>query len=256
MAVRGANRQRAGARALPARPPRTRAARSLWAIAYRLCCLLFAVGLAGLLWQLLTAAAFRVDRVDVKGNYLLTRDEINQTAGVLGQNLLSLDRQQVARKVLGLGTVKSVEVRLSLPNAVSLLVEEYEPRYIWQVGEVPYLVDERGVVLAQAAAPAPLPGLKELDGKPRRRGERVNLEALQAAARLKNLWPTWLGAYPGMELSKGGLALNGGKWRADLGSGADLEAKVLALAAVFDKRGSDNLPSYIDVSLPERPYFK
>lgn len=264
VAVRGAKRQRPAARAYGGRAgavgvgrgPSLRLGQASRTLAYRLCYALVGIGLAAALWYLLGASTFRIERLDIKGNYLLSREEIAQASGALGVNAFSLDKRRVAAAITGLGVVQKVDVGLALPNALTIRVVEYQPRYVWMVGQQSYLVDERGVVLARVDAPPPLPGLKAVDGTSLRRGDTVNLEALKASARLRALWPSRLGERPALELAKAGLALNGGEWRADLGEAVDLEAKLLALAAVLDRLGPDSRPSYVDLRIPERPYFK
>lgn len=210
-----------------------------------------------LAYQLLSSPAFRVTRVEVTGQNLLTYGEVVQAAGVLGQNVFSLDRRAVAEAVNTLGTLKSVEVSVALPNAVKITLVEHEPRFVWQAGANSFLVDERGVVLAEGGRQANLPAVREVTGAARKRGDRVNLAALQASAQLAAVWPARLGKPPACEYDQTGLTLAGDKWRAELGDGSDLEAKVMALAAVLDYAKAEGKPlSRVDLRLPERPYFK
>lgn len=230
--------------------------RNFWVLAYRLCCALLVVGLAFLLWQLLSVSALRIERLDIKGNYILTREEIAQASGALGMNAFSIDKRRVSAAIADLGIVQKVDVGLALPNSLTIRVVEYEPKYVWTVGQQSYLIDERGIVLSRVDTPPPLPGLKAIDGKSLRRGEAANLDALKVAAKLPALWPSRLGECPALELAQAGLTLNSGKWRVALGEGTDLEAKLLALAAVFDSQGAGTRPTFVDVRNPERPYFK
>ncbi len=224
---------------------------------YRLVCGLLALALLGLLYQLLNGPTFRVERVDVKGNYLVPREEVVRVAGVLGESIFAVDRQQTAAAVAALGTLREVEVALALPNVVAVSVLEYEPLYVWQAADHSYLVDERGVVLAAAESPPPLPTVREVAGKPRRAGERVDPAPLQAAARLVGLWPASLGKRPGFEYGPEGLTLLGEGWRADFGDGADLEAKLRALLAVVDyAKAAGGELTYVDLRSVDRPYFK
>ncbi len=224
---------------------------------YRLVCGLLALALLGVLYQLLHAPAFRVARVDVKGNYLVPREEVVRAAGVLGASIFAVDRQQTAAAVAALGTVREVAVALALPNAVTVSVVEYEPRYVWQTADRSYLVDERGVVLAATESPPPLPAVREVDGKQRKAGERVDVAPLAAAARLLGLWPASLGWRPSFEYGPTGLTLLGEGWRADFGDVADLEAKMATLLAVLDYvKAAGREFSFVDLRSVERPYFK
>ena len=136
-------RPRATRPASPAKSSAT-AARDWRAFAYRGACLVLALGLSVGLWQLLTGPAWRVAQVEVRGQSLLSREEISQAAGAVGLSVFAVDREAVARAVERLGIVREVEVALALPNALAVRVVEYEPRYVWQTGPSAYLVDERG----------------------------------------------------------------------------------------------------------------
>ncbi|MHB1130784.1 MAG: cell division protein FtsQ/DivIB [Chloroflexota bacterium] len=255
MAVRSVKRP---SQVVRPRPPRasTPAPKRNWrALVSRVLCALLALGLGLGLWQLLTSPTFRVSQVDVRGESLLSPAEIGQVTGVVGRSIFAVDRQQVARVVDELGIVRSVEVDLALPNTMTVNLVEYTPVYLWQTGPSAYLVDERGVVLGAAAAGTTLPSVRELETRLYARGDRLNLETLRYAAQLRALWPRALGEIPALELNGAGLTLNGGKWRADLGQPRDLQAKLLALSAVFELGGTAR-PAYVDLRLPERPFFR
>ena len=260
MAIRGARKQRPAVRVNPRREERDKAGERSGGRAAtlgRVACGVLAIGLAWLVYQLLNAPAFRVERVAVEGNSLLSREEITRAAGVLGQSIFGVDRRRVASAVAGLGILRRVDVAVALPNSVAIRVEEYAPRYVWQAGKANYLVDERGIVLASVDAAPPLPAVREVEGKARHRGDAVSLEVLQAVARLAASWPAALGERPAFEYGPAGLTAIGGAWRADFGEGDELAAKLLALEAVLrhvDAEGK-NL-SYVDLRVVDRPYFK
>jgi cell division septal protein FtsQ len=208
-------------------------------------------------YLLLTAPAFKVARVEATGQNLLSYSEIVQSSGVLGANVFTLDRRRVADAVSGLGTLRTVDVAVALPNVVRIAVVEYEPRYVWQAGAESYLVDERGVVLGAARGQPTLPAVREPDGAARKRGDRVPLGTLQVAARLASVWPSRLGQAPVSEYGPNGLVLVTKEWRAELGDGANLEAQVLALGAVLDQvKENDKEFSFVDLRSAERPYYK
>ncbi|MHB1004039.1 MAG: cell division protein FtsQ/DivIB [Chloroflexota bacterium] len=216
-----------------------------------------ALALTAGIYTLLTASAFQVAKIEVVGQSALSRDEVAQAAGVQGKNVFTVDRRRVASAVAGLGTLRGVEVTVALPNAVKIRVEEYQPRYVWQAAQASYLVDERGIVLGVAGSAAALPTVREAEGKGRKRGDRLDLAALQAAGKLTHQWPASLGKAPACDYGPNGLSVTVGKWRADLGDGKDLEAKLLSLAAVVDYAGAAGQSlSYVDLRVADRPYFK
>lgn len=259
VAVKRVKKQTSVARAPRGREPRAETRRrpvdrrlAFARAGYLLLALVFAVGL----YQLLGSPALRVTHVEVAGNYLLSRDEIVQAAGVLNKNVFSIDKQRVADAVRRLGILRSVEVTTALPNAVTISVVENEPRYLWRTNEHDYLVDGDGVVLAKATGPSALPGLREVDGKARQRGDKVDLAALEAVARLETVWPERLGPSYACEYSSRGLTVVGDGWRAELGDAADIEAKVLSLTAIMDSVAeSGDEVAFVDLRNAERPYF-
>ena len=260
VAIRSAKRSQL-ARPRPPRPTspakaKEAAARDWRDVAYRGFCAILALALSVALWQLLSSPAWRIVQVEVRGQSLLSREEISRAAGAVGLSVFAVDREAVARAVVALGVVRRVDVSLALPGTLGVQVVEYEPRYVWQTGPSAYLVDERGVVLGAAPAGTALPGLKEQETKLYRRGDRVDPQALNVAAQLRARWPATLGELPALELGRDGLVLNGGKWRADLGEPRDLEAKLLALSAIFTREGTTARPVYLDLRLPERPFMR
>jgi hypothetical protein len=221
-------------------------------LAYGVLAIVFALALQ----QLLNSPLLRVDRVEVEGQRLLAREEILQAAGVAQQSIFSVDKRRVAESLLALGVVRQVDVTTILPGTVVLRVVEKEPRYVWRTAASGYLIDEEGVVLAETQGTASFPGLREIDGEPRRRGDKVDLRLLQAVSQLGVLWPVDLGKDYVCEYTSNGLAAINGGWRAEFGDGSDLEAKVLALAAIAAHvEETGGALSVVDLRNVERPYF-
>ncbi len=209
------------------------------------------------IYQMLNADAFRVAKVEVQGNSLLSRQEIIDALGVIGQSAFSVDKRTAAGKVLALTPVAEADVAISLPDTVKVRIVEHEPRYVWQVGQTNYLVDERGVVLAAAGSAPRLPTLREVGGKVCQPGERVDVGALQAVARLNALWPAGLDKGVAFELGPTGLAAVTDGLRVDLGDGQQLEAKAAALAAIVGEVAADGREiSYVNLAYVDRPYIK
>lgn len=122
-----------------------RASRVAWWLA--LGAVLVLSPLASLHW-FLTAPRFAVAQVEVRGLQRLSEAEVRAAAGIeAGQNLFGLEAEAVALRLRRLPQVKRVDVIRSLPNRVTLLVEERRPFALAvRAGELLWL-DEQGTVL-------------------------------------------------------------------------------------------------------------
>ena len=97
--------------------------------------------------SLLTASRFAIERVDVTGQARLSAAEVVKASGLApGQNLWNLDARRAAAGVEALPLVKRAEVVRSLPNRVTIYVEERRPFTLVNAGGL-HWVDEQGVPL-------------------------------------------------------------------------------------------------------------
>ncbi len=111
--------------------------------------------LAGATWEgtvLGTAWAarsprFAVTEVEVAGQSRLTRDEILAAADIApGVNLVTLDPRGVGARLEALPLIRHAEVIRSLPNRVTLVIEERRPFTVVNAGGL-HWIDEEGVDL-------------------------------------------------------------------------------------------------------------
>jgi cell division protein FtsQ len=90
---------------------------------------------------------FAVTSVDVTGQSRLTREDIVAAAGIApGTNLFAFDPRDVVARVQTLPLIRRAEVIRSLPNRVTLIVEERQPFTVVQAGRL-HWIDEEGVNL-------------------------------------------------------------------------------------------------------------
>ena len=102
----------------------------------------------------LTAPRFAVERIEVAGQSQLSADEVVAASGIgPGQNLFRLDARRAVAGVEALPLVRRAELVRSIPNRVTLVVEERQPFVLVHSGglhrpaETLYWVDEQGVPL-------------------------------------------------------------------------------------------------------------
>jgi hypothetical protein len=281
------------ARKIPRRPPRhanlaaDRAVRAaterepllprgflMWALGRSLALALL-VGAAWVVYDSASSDRFEVRSVRVQGNVLLSRAEVENVAAVTGANVFWVDRGQVAARLRALPVVQSVEVNLTLPDAVEVTIVERQPAAFWVSGATSYLVDREGIILkavdqdtqqarACAGQPcdprlAPMPIVAQVDGSPLADGSRVDASALSASARLAKLLPE-VGVEPlGFEWSlESGLEVpTRDGWRARFDDQASVDDQVASLRTIRDELTRTRAAAaLIDVRFADRPYIR
>jgi len=144
-------------------------------------------GVLVLLNWLLTSPRFAVSQVEIRGPTWLREEDVRAVAGIApGQNLFTLDGEAITRQLERLPRVKRAQVIRSLPNRVTLLIEERHPFALAVSAGRLYWVDEAGRVLGpepRAVAPA-LPVITGLAREERADGSPSSAEQIQSAVAL------------------------------------------------------------------------
>jgi hypothetical protein len=156
--------------------------------------------------------------------------------------------------------VESANVSLQLPDQLLIEVKEREPVAIWQAGDIPFLVDRDGLVLAARPADKPLMVVRDTSGQQLGPGSRVNADAVRGAAVADGLLSRTFGSQPRQYEYSAETGLNVVQAvgpRLILGGSDQLEWKVAAIQTIVRHleatRGSAEL---IDVRFNDRPYFR
>jgi cell division protein FtsQ len=116
------------------------------------------VALIGLAFLLAAAVSFAtspeyvVASVTVEGSKVLSLDEANQIAGVQGENIFTIDANQVQQRLADKAALlKGVTVETRLPNSVIIHVLERRPATVWVLGDgTPLLASDDHVVVGTA----------------------------------------------------------------------------------------------------------
>lgn len=246
------------ARPRPARPGITRAV--LHAFLGRLLGLAVLLASGGLLYDLASSPHFQVARLSVTGNRLVAPSEVEGLAALSGQNLFWLGRSEIAERMRLLPPVDRAEVLLELPDHVVIQLSEREPVAIWVTGDIPFLVDREGVVLAARPAPRPLTILRDAVNRPVQPGERVPADAVNTAARLEGLLASAFGAQDRQFVyspDTGLQVIQAVGPRLIVGDGQQLEWKISSIQAVTRHLEATRATAeLIDVRFGDRPYFR
>lgn len=198
-----------------------------------------ALALAGVMMALLVwffvDERFYVYAVEVRGNSLVSADEVYQASGLQAMSIFYIDRQKVAQNIARhVPSVRRVYVQCQLPDQVSIHVNEEDVQYIWRVSDTSFLVDAEGRILkADDGAHVGLVVVQDLDNKPVQPGGQVDRVALNAAGRLHGLLPE----VQVFEYSTArGVSLSDARgWRVYFGDDQRLAEKVATLQALLYK---------------------
>ena len=239
--------------------------------------ILAAVLLLGAGWAVYDCGSserFEVRSIRIQGNVLLSREDIESVAAVMGVNIFWLNRAQVAARISALPLVQEVEVGATLPDSLDIVVTERQPIGFWTSGEQSYLVDREGIILkavddstaqARVCAGQPcdprlaaLPSVADVQGGPIAPGAHVDARALATAASLASLLPS-VGIQPvGFDwTADAGLEVPTREgWRARFDEAANLDQQVAVLRSIRDELARTRAAAQlIDVRFGDRPYF-
>jgi cell division protein FtsQ len=104
--------------------------------------------LAGYRW-VTTTELFAVERVDIRGNRVLSDRRIREVAGLArGKNIFEVNMGRVEHRLSSSGWIDSVLVRRSLPDTLLLKVEERRPVFWIKRDEAIYYADAKGSPIA------------------------------------------------------------------------------------------------------------
>jgi cell division septal protein FtsQ len=129
-------------------------------------------GWEGYRW-LTHAELFQIAGVDVKGVRSVSENEIRELATMFtGQNIFRVDLGAATRRALANPWIREVRIERALPNRISVIYTEREPRAILQAANGRYLIDGEGVVMvpvakSEQAADLPVIAVRDFRAVPR-----------------------------------------------------------------------------------------
>lgn len=135
----------------------------------------------------------RVGKVEVRGTGQVTPDTVIQVAGLVGKSMFTADLGHAQQAIAKLPLVSTVTIRRAWPRTVQVTITERQPWGTWRQGGVDYTIDREGVVLGLGPASADAPVITSSEPGSRVQGERVNYQAVDAAAEIYAQLPKALG---------------------------------------------------------------
>ena len=236
---------------------------------------LFFVIFAGCLYLIYALPAWRMTKLKVSGQYTLPLAELreitlkqqksrwllffNQT------NLWAFDTRAYERRLRERWMFSKLSVHRSLPNTISLTIEEEQPAFLYLLNDKLFGVDRNGIASTfLPAAPSGVPNIVFLTPPEPKLGDAV-LSTSQSAFlseflnKVKDRHDEKLlvtkitVAVPPDTTMRLSLV---GEWEVIVNSAASAEAQVQALLLAYDQKLKGRKLEYVDVSVPARVYVK
>jgi len=131
---------------------------------------------------LLKSPLFEVRCLEVKGNKLLSGEEIKEVSGIkLGDNIFKLDFEEAGMKIKRLPMVKDVYIERHLPAGIVIEVEERNPVSLLATETGLAVVDADGVYLREGSIDGKLPVITGVNAKLPPPGHRIDDGGLDTA---------------------------------------------------------------------------
>jgi len=143
-----------------------------------------------LVWR---SGLFDVGHVRVQGNSEIQTSAIIGRTGLLGANMFTLDLAATAAELKKVPQIASATLQRQWPNTVRIVVKERQPWGTWEQAGVQYTIDRDGVVLKAIAAEPGAPLVRSSEQTSLRIGDRVDYQAVEAAAELFDQLPKTVG---------------------------------------------------------------
>ena len=218
------------------------------------------VGLAGGGVWLYQSPFFKVTRIQVQGNHTVPTDTVLSAADVLGQSMFTADLASAQKALYALPLVSSVRIVRAWPHTVKITVQERQPWGTWRQGGVDYTIDREGVVLGMNPAPPGSPVIVSSELGSHIQGDRVDYQAVAAAAEIYQKLPAVLGTtvtevafVPG----KGVQVTTANHQTALLGDSSSISYKLAVWAAVVSAAQKQKLTYHtIDLRYGNRPVLQ
>ncbi len=140
-----------------------------------------------------TSPIFKVSDVQVSGNARVSTPAIIEASGILGESMFNADLSEVQRQLYALPLIYNVSIEREWPNAIRIVVEERQAWGTWEQDGVDYTIDREGVVLGLGPSPAGSPVIRSSEEGSRVTGDRVDYQAVDAAAEIYEKLPRYLG---------------------------------------------------------------
>lgn len=102
--------------------------------------------LLALIYLIFFSSYFKIKEVIIDGTEISNKDEIANSV-LLGHNILFTKNINMESDILSkFPEVKEVQIYKGIPDAIKVVVLEYDKSLVWQIGDKYYLVSSQGIV--------------------------------------------------------------------------------------------------------------
>lgn len=136
---------------------------------------------------------FKVSNIEVTGNERIATGTVVEATSLLGESMFDADLASAQRALYAQPLVNSVTIERQWPHTIKIAVVERKPWGTWEQSDVRYTIDREGVVLGTSPAPQGSPVIKSSEPGNRIVGDRVDYQAVDAAAEIYEKLPRQLG---------------------------------------------------------------
>lgn len=136
---------------------------------------------------------FKVSNIEVTGNERIATGTVVEATSLLGESMFDADLASAQRALYAQPLVNSVTIERQWPHTIKIVVVERKPWGTWEQSDVRYTIDREGVVLGTSPAPEGSPVIKSSEPGNRIVGDRVDYQAVDAAAEIYEKLPRQLG---------------------------------------------------------------
>jgi cell division protein FtsQ len=143
-----ARRRARGPRNGPMVIPGPRRAFGVWFASGRIFSLPLLIAALGGLLYIATAARFTVSDIRVEGAQTLSSRDVAELAGARGTSIWLVDTQRIVERLQTNAYVERAHAFVTLPDRLTIAVDERRPELRWRSGGALYLLDADGRVLS------------------------------------------------------------------------------------------------------------
>ncbi len=203
----------------------------------------------------------RVHDVQVTGTTNVDAAKVIELAGLTGNSMLHLPKDDAQARIEALPLVRSVSIERQWPQAVRIQVTERLPWGNWRIGDKTYVVDAEGVVLPGVQPPPGAPVINDLGGPVNLvAGDRVDVDAVALAQSMLQRVPQALAmGISSLEYTpQSGLSLiTEAGYRVVMGDSQNADYKLAVWQAVEKQMGRDAMSGHVlDLRFEDRPSFQ
>jgi cell division protein FtsQ len=225
-------------RAGPMVIPGPRRAVGVWFASGRIFSLLLLIAALGGLLYIAGAPRFTIQDIQVAGAQTLSARDIAALAGARGVSIWQVDTRQIVERLQTNAYIERADAFVTLPDRLTITVDERRPELRWRSGGILYLLDADGRVLSTAKT-APLTNtlvIEDRGNKPLQPNDQVDPAVLRLGRMLALRLPAELNMTPasiGWDGNNGMVVTTADGRTIIFGRNADLDDKFAILRTLI-----------------------